>query len=554
MFELLSEQDKENIVSWISHFGPANDGRNPYNVPEHNMAPLNHILRVWDNAKEDYLHSLFGDNLILERPYTYRIPLEDMRNTIARRLRHNSAWDRMVNFVSGVTSKVAQLNELRYGIWELVDMYTLADGNCERVFKGLYNSDPSFTINLPNGKKYKVQRTMKPLKVIYKLMETWGARCDYDEYQWRQDYEEIRILLSQCTNNADLKGTLCLSIHPLDYMTMSDNDNNWGSCMRWRHNGEYSQGTIEMMNSYTVIVAYLHNPDKTMELPNGNTWNSKIWRELFVVDSNKVITEVKPYPYDDANLTKTCLHWIYSLMGNPDGWAQFEMEGDGTDIVIDKNANDGEGLAVAFNFNTGYMYSDFGSNYRPHMVMINLPKVMEKHVEGHHGIYLDVNYSGDSECVWCGDYTLDSDDWSDGDETCGMRICVDCSDSIRCACCGAVITGNDYYTDSNGDPICYSCFDEYYTTDAITGEICHRDNTITLYLAKGHNEENPDFTGDCIDIIDDVSYFKYVAHNYFKVEKAHSYDQHWYTRYYVFVDECTSDGLGLFNYWDPEQE
>ena len=73
MFELLSEQDKENITSWIAHFGPANNGVAPYDVPQHPMAPLNHILRVWDDAKDGYLHELFGDNLILERPYTYRM-------------------------------------------------------------------------------------------------------------------------------------------------------------------------------------------------------------------------------------------------------------------------------------------------------------------------------------------------------------------------------------------------------------------------------------------------------------------------------------------------
>ena len=548
MFELLSEQDKENITSWIAHFGPANNGVAPYDVPQHPMAPLNHILRVWDDAKDGYLHELFGDNLILERPYTYRIPTEEMRGTIMRRLRHNDAWERMVSFVNEVTRRVGVLNDLRYGIWELIDMYTLADNTCERVFKGLYNNDPSFTIDLPNGKKYKVQRTMKPLKVIYKLMETWGARCDYDEHQWRQDYEEVRILLSQCTNNADLHGNLCLSIHPLDYMTMSDNDNNWGSCMRWRHNGEYSQGTIEMMNSYTVIVAYLHNPEKPMSLPNGNTWNNKIWRELFVIDPNRIITEVKPYPYDDANMTKTCLEWIYSLMGNPNGWKQYEMEGDSSDITIE------DGFTAAFSFNNGYMYSDFGSNYRPHMVMVNVDQIKQKRVEGHNGVYFEIPYSGDSECVWCGDYSLDSNDWGDNEEVSGMRICVDCTDAIRCSCCGTPIYGDNYYTDANGEPICNDCFDEYYDTDAITGEICHRDHMITLYLAKGHDEKKPDFTGDCIALVDDLHERMPRLTNYFKIEVPHAHKDLWWNKYYVFVDECTPDGLDLFNYWDPEQE
>ena len=38
---------------------------------------------------------------------------------------------------------------------------------------------------------------------------------------------------------------------------MSDNNSGWESCMSWRNNGCYRRGTVEMMNSPYVIVAYL---------------------------------------------------------------------------------------------------------------------------------------------------------------------------------------------------------------------------------------------------------------------------------------------------------
>jgi len=550
MIELLTEQDKENIVSWISHFGPQNDGHTPYNVPNDAMADVDHILRFWDKAKEEHLHKMFGDNLILTRPYTYTLPIHEVQNAICRKVLRGQPFQNIVDFINQCTTKIAQLNNIRFGLWELTDSYTLAMNNCNRVFDGMYMSaeTQAFYIDLPDGKKYKVQRNTKPLKVIYKLMDTWGDRMNY--YTWRKDYETVRILLSQCTNNAALHGDLCLSIHPLDFMTMSDNDNNWSSCMRWRHNGEYSQGTIEMMNSPTVIVAYLHNPDKPMDLPNGNTWDNKIWRELFVVD-DKIVTEVKPYPYDDENLTRTCLEWIMSLMGDTSDWISTEMEGDCDDIVIGQETHTDKGelyerpinICANFSFRNGYMYNDFGTMSRSHFVYVNVRNTMEKYVNGHN-IWWDVEYSGTCECIWCGDTNI-SDDWDDDEETSSYRVCIDCTDDMRCSCCGSRIRGNDYYYDNNGEIVCYNCYNEYYGTDDITGELVHNDQLMCLYLVKNDDPNNPEFTGDYINIANKrIPYWS----EYFKTEELHTYMGRWYNKTYICVSECTEKGLALFNY------
>ena len=61
-------------------------------------------------------------------------------------------------------------------------------------------------------------------------------------------FEDFRIAQSLVTNQANLKGYITLSIHPLDYMTMSDNNCGWDSCMSWQEEGCYRQGTVEMMN------------------------------------------------------------------------------------------------------------------------------------------------------------------------------------------------------------------------------------------------------------------------------------------------------------------
>ena len=79
---------------------------------------------------------------------------------------------------------------------------------------------------------------------------------EHIEYFAADEWEEIRLAHSQIFNTNKMTGTLCLSIHPLDYATASDNDNGWSSCMSWRDDGCYRMGTVEMMNSPMVICAY----------------------------------------------------------------------------------------------------------------------------------------------------------------------------------------------------------------------------------------------------------------------------------------------------------
>ena len=91
-------------------------------------------------------------------------------------------------------------------------------------------------------------------------------------------FEQMRIKHSQILNKKRLKGTLCLSIHPLDYITISDNNCDWDSCMTWTGDdcpGEYRLGTLEMMNSPSVVVAYLDSKEPYHPLDDGRAWSNK---------------------------------------------------------------------------------------------------------------------------------------------------------------------------------------------------------------------------------------------------------------------------------------
>ena len=176
---------------------------------------------------------------------------------------------------------------------------------------------------------------------------------------------------SRILNQKYMDGELCLSIHPLDYMTMSDNDNNWDSCMKWNGVGDYRCGTVECMNAPNVLIAYLHNPDHPMNPFTFKDWkwNSKKWRELFIVNE-EVISEVKGYCFQDESLTNTILMWIKELAEKNLGWTY-----DNDEINIQETIPWENDADMCFRFYPGkYMYNDIGT-LEKHRARINRQKL-----------------------------------------------------------------------------------------------------------------------------------------------------------------------------------
>jgi hypothetical protein len=149
-------------------------------------------------------------------------------------------------------------------------LHRLMSDDC--LISNIYDGS-SFEIQDRNGKSFKINRGCKVSKVLGKLANILNL----------PGWEDFRICHSQILNQKDLGGNLTISIHPLDYMTMSDNSYGWESCMSWESEGGYRQGTVEMMNSRSVVIAYLSGEDK-MRIGD-DFWNSKKWRMwLFLED------------------------------------------------------------------------------------------------------------------------------------------------------------------------------------------------------------------------------------------------------------------------------
>lgn len=109
---------------------------------------------------------------------------------------------------------------------------------------------------------------------------------------------EMQNKASMIIQENKIEGKLCFSVHPLDYLSLSETTYNWRSCHAL--DGEYRAGNLSYMMDKSTIICYLKG-EESVKLPNFPEevpWNSKKWRVLFYISNNwKMIFAGKQYPF-----------------------------------------------------------------------------------------------------------------------------------------------------------------------------------------------------------------------------------------------------------------
>lgn len=123
-------------------------------------------------------------------------------------------------------------------------------------------------------------------------------------------------------------GTLCFSVHPLDFLSASDNTYNWTSCHSWTE--DRAMGQFSYMLDTSTFICYLRgaNNVKLPVFPSSVSWNSKKWRVLLhtnLLHSLFLMGRHYPFPIPDVN--KEIAKYISKLFGvrNLSPW-QIEKE------------------------------------------------------------------------------------------------------------------------------------------------------------------------------------------------------------------------------------
>lgn len=332
-------------------------------------------------------------------------------------------------------------------------------------------------------------------------------------------FEDNPVLLSEVQNQASMiiqedkvRGTLCFSVHPLDFLTLSENNHNWSSCHSLT--SDYRAGNLSLMMDDCTFIAYLKSEKEDENLrffPKDVKWNSKKWRMLlFLSDNRDLLFAARQYPFSIGPQICDIKFYISQIL-NVD-FTKWQ------DKLIDSYRVDGETMGL------GYGYLGMGSELKA------LSEVVKDGSELH---YNDILYSsvstpiwaykersnqyflttyisrietrskskikmgGEVMCIHCGQHPIEEG---------SSMLCKECelkygpceSDSYGiCFCCGEPCYIEDSTWDAEDNLYCKDCADEVLIMCNNCGEY-YRD-----YLCYQH-EDGMMYCPECSDSIDDI--------------------------------------------------
>lgn len=456
----ISDKDKKRLINYIDCYG----------VSKQYFVGLDDWLANWSHANQK-LFKLLGGELIREFDFSYIMDTDILYEQIKKLWVDSPFIDSFIQFVNKKAMNA-----------DYIDKYS-KDGFVSLCSPSIFKIDKVIApikIKKPGcDKSLQISVGMKPIRALQKIVEYFK-----DIYVF-VDFERFRLAHSRILNSKQMKGKLCLSIHPLDFITMSDNASNWTSCMNWVNSGCYSAGTVEMMNSNLVLCCYLKSDKNFIFLPdskkypnfvlNGDNsdyeWNDKKWRQLFYVTPD-IIMGGKAYPYQKESFTKTILSHLKRLAKENLNWTyQFGPELYKDMIHINsvgeiKNNQDWiyyrETTKHNIIWNTNKMYNDMlNDNFTDYWCYRNKVKSNKM-----------INVSGKCNCLKCNSDKLFtsagySDDYNDRFENVESVLCSNCLQQFKCDNCfeknihGAFIRGVMQNGENTYMKICDNCVKEY---------------------------------------------------------------------------------------------
>lgn len=170
--------------------------------------------------------------------------------------------------------------------------------------------------------------------------------------------KELDIELSKIYQEKN-KAMLCISIDPIDYLTVSINKSGWKSCHNFLK-GAYRDAPIAYMFDEASMVAYSYTSIteyKDMLAPF--KWNSKQWRQMIYVDKeSSAVVFSREYPYESPKNKEEIRILYEEVISKNLGWENR--------WIIYNNANKPNIIIQ----DLGYVYNDVKNGFN-HKAIVN---------------------------------------------------------------------------------------------------------------------------------------------------------------------------------------
>ncbi len=291
---------------------------------------------------------------------------------------------------------------------------------------------------------FSLGETSKTLKSINKVLTLI-------KYKNMEKFYKFRDWLSNYYTQQSPSSYIVFSIHPLDFLTMSDNNCNWSSCMSWTRSGMYSNGVLTMLNSNNAIVVYLESKTpyiyKDIQIPN------KRWRVLGFLHKQFCVLG-KQYPFDNNNIIISALNILKDMLAKNIGW---------------KYQYGPQKYGDLLNFWDKDVLDDFIPKKDGHNIVLKMFGMYHDMFEDHEPDYyclrnyidhdLSVTLTGPTYCVHCG---ARMDSYYDYGE---HKVCYKCRTEHQCDCCRRYKWDEEFYQIKNlagFEKVCGSCLSEHF--------------------------------------------------------------------------------------------
>lgn len=145
------------------------------------------------------------------------------------------------------------------------------------------------------------------------------------------DIDAIQTELSRCIQQNKVSGKMCLSIHPLDFLSSSENQHNWRSCHAL--DGEYRAGNLSYMADDCTMMVYIKSEENVRlpRFPADVEWTNKKWRcWMFFDKARGMIYAGRQYPFFSENALNLCRQVLFEPLNylekpNRDLWATRDL-------------------------------------------------------------------------------------------------------------------------------------------------------------------------------------------------------------------------------------
>lgn len=241
-----------------------------------NKVNIDNLLETWATAKEELCSTFFQGALYYKHPHKLTFSLDD-----------NAKIERFDNFIGYVIDVTGgNIDFIHY----LQQVGALA----------FYDNKLQFNYSTEDGKTISA-----------------GTKIIKSFKYFVQDrlLEDIQNKASELIQENKVEGYLTFSIHPLDFLSSSENTFNWRSCHAL--DGEYRAGNLSYMGDSSTVICFLQGEEDVAlpRFPGDVKWNSKKWRMLLHFDEKRnVVFAGRQYPFSSPGALDIVREVFYDCM------------------------------------------------------------------------------------------------------------------------------------------------------------------------------------------------------------------------------------------------